>query len=64
MTEADYPYDFNNPENPCAYDTSKVVPNTDQMTNTIALTRGEDQFLAFIHHNGPINGGVNADVFL
>lgn len=72
MTEEDYPYNMtyyppSSPPvegNPCVYDTTKVVPFSNMATEQILLTRGEDQFLAFIHKNGPVGGGINHNIFM
>jgi hypothetical protein len=52
------------PYNPCRYDASKVVKGS---MNFFEFTTGrapdEDQLAAFIHHNGPVSAGINAEVF-
>jgi hypothetical protein len=57
------------PGNPCQYDALKysVVPLSDGFTNTTAVpisgSAGIDQLAAFIHHNGPGQAGIYAQVF-
>lgn len=73
MAWEDYPYNISKypdtnppvPFNPCKFDQSKVVP--DYATHITGTTspggQTEDQAAAFIHHNGPVSCGINADVF-
>lgn len=74
MDWEDYPYNISKypdtnppvPGNPCKFDAAKVVPAYgQQITNLtgVEARAGEDQFAAFIHHNGPCSGGINANVF-
>lgn len=72
MAWEDYPYDVSKypdtsppvPDHPCAFDASKVVPNYAGITGaTSPAGQSEDQAAAFIHHNGPVSCGINADVF-
>ena len=73
MTTADYPYNETDypdqdppiPGNPCKYDKSKVVASTASgaFTNYTGAAPTEDQLLAFLHHNGPVQTGIAADVF-
>ena len=72
-TTADYPYNLSSypdqdppiPGNPCRYEKSKIVKGTDANFFN-AHTGGapnEAQMAAFIHHNGPVSAGINANVF-
>ncbi|KAK3247490.1 hypothetical protein CYMTET_43015 [Cymbomonas tetramitiformis] len=72
MSSEDYPYNTTGPDmdppipyNPCRLNTSKIIPGSKLFTNTTAVppSAGEDQFAAFIFHNGPSQAGINADVF-
>jgi hypothetical protein len=73
MTTHDYPYNTSKypdqdppiPGNPCRFDKKKVVPGTDKMffNGRTGRAPNEKQMLAFIHHNGPVSTGINADVF-
>ena len=53
------------PGNPCAYDKAKVVAGTDGgfFNATTGNAVNETQMAAFIHHNGPVSAGINANVF-
>ena len=53
------------PGNPCRYDKSKVVVGTDNgfFNATTGNAANETQMAAFIHHNGPVSAGINANVF-
>jgi len=68
MSEEDYPYDISKyrdqdppiPGHPCRFNTTKVVTDYGKLiTNKtgVAPGAGEDQFAAFIYHNGPCSGG-------
>eukprot|EP00939_MAST-03C_sp_MAST-3C-sp1_P002539 g2539.t1 len=50
---------------PCRYNASRVVEGTANFsfTNYTGAAPSEDQLLAFLHHNGPVNTGINANVF-
>jgi hypothetical protein len=76
MDEKDYPYctggptckgdhDPPVPGHPCAFDKSKAIPGTagGKFTNTTGGAPSEDQMLAFLYKNGPVNTGINANVF-
>jgi len=72
MSSADYPYDRTGPSsdppvpgNPCRYDKSKVIAGTDayKFTSSTGAAPNEDQLAAFIYHNGPVQTGINADIF-
>ena len=73
MTTKDYPYNETDypdsdppvPGNPCRYDKSKVVAGTPggAFTNFTGGAPSEDQLVAFVHHNGPTQTGIDADVF-
>jgi len=73
MAWEDYEYDTSKyedtnppvPGHPCAFDASKVVPDygKDIIGQTSPSGASEDQAAAFIHHNGPVSCGINADVF-
>lgn len=73
MTSADYPYNETGypdsdppvPGNPCRYDKNKVVAGTagGAFTNFTGGAPSEDQLVAFVHHNGPTQTGIDADVF-
>merc|ERR1712080_71620 len=72
MSEEDYPYDISKypdadppiPGHPCRFDKKKVI-NDSKATNRIRIPAkyGEDQFAAFIHHNGPVSCGLSAEMF-
>lgn len=53
------------PGKPCKYDKKKVIVGTanHNFTNVTGSAPSEDQLLAFLHHNGPVNTGINANVF-
>lgn len=69
----DYEYDISKypdtnppvPGHPCEFDASKVVSDygKDIIGQTTPSGQSEDQAAAFIHHNGPVSCGINADVF-
>ena len=73
MTSAAYPYNETGypdsdppvPGNPCRYDKSKVVAGTagGAFTSFTGGAPSEDQLVAFVHHNGPTQTGIDADVF-
>lgn len=72
MDAADYKYNTTGPDmdppipnNPCRYDASKAIDGTGHFafTNMTGEAPSEDQLVAFLHHNGPVNTGVNANVF-
>lgn len=73
MAWEDYMYDTSSyedtnppvPGHPCVFDASKVVLDygRDIIGQTSPGSHGEDQAAAFIHHNGPVSCGINADVF-
>ena len=53
------------PGNPCKYDKELVVPGSDSgfFNATTGNAISEEQMAAFIHHNGPVSAGINANVF-
>ena len=53
------------PGNPCRYDREQVVEGTAGgfFNATTGAAPTEDQLVAFIHHNGPVSAGINANVF-
>lgn len=76
MDDKDYPYctggptckgdhDPPVPGHPCVFDKAKAIPGTSggMFTNTTGGAPSEDQMLAFLFKNGPVNTGINADVF-
>jgi len=74
MSERDYPYNISKyrdqeppiPGNPCKFKESKIVADYGKrITNMTGVKpgAGEDQLAAFIHHNGPVSTGINANVF-
>jgi len=72
MSTKDYPYNLSNypdqdppiPGNPCRYNASLVVPGTINFFNaSTGKAPSEEQMAAFVHHNGPVSAGINADVF-
>jgi len=73
MTTKSYPYNLTNypdhdppiPGNPCRYDAKKVVAGSNhaRFNATTGNAPNETQLLAFIHHNGPVSTGINANVF-
>ena len=73
MTSEAYPYnetaypdqDPPIPGNPCKYDATQVVKGTGAgaFTNWTGAAPSEDQLLAFLHHNGPVQTGIDSDVF-
>ena len=72
MRSVDYPYNESAypdadppiPGNPCVFDAARVVTGT---ANFFTFKTGgapdEAQLVAFIHHNGPVSAGINADIF-
>lgn len=72
MDSASYPYNRTGPDleppipyNPCRYDSAKVIKDTapGKFTNMIQIPPNEEQLAAFIFKNGPVQTGVNANVF-
>lgn len=71
MTSAAYPYNTTGPDmdppipyNPCRFEPAEAVPGTPGFfTFATGRAPSEDQLAAFIHHNGPVSAGINADVF-
>jgi len=53
------------PGKPCKYDTKKVIQGTEngKFTNVTGHAPSEDQLVAFLYHNGPVQTGINANVF-
>ena len=53
------------PGNPCRYDPELVVSGSDDafFNATTGSAPDEKQMAAFIHHNGPVSAGINANVF-
>ena len=52
------------PGNPCVFDAKKVVPGTEGFfTFRTGEAPDERQLAAFIHHNGPVSAGIDANVF-
>jgi cathepsin L len=53
------------PSNPCRYNAKDMIPKSDGFTNATAAPSkfGEDQFAAFVHHNGPAQAGIYAQMF-
>eukprot|EP00038_Savillea_parva_P028443 m.65150 g.65150 ORF g.65150 m.65150 type:complete len:432 (-) comp8269_c0_seq1:2590-3885(-) len=63
-----YPFNESNwPDSdppPCHFDKSKVVPDSlFTNTTTVPSHAGEDQLAAFVFHNGPMQVGINANIF-
>eukprot|EP00658_Telonema_sp_P-2_P012190 TRINITY_DN14645_c0_g1_i1.p1 TRINITY_DN14645_c0_g1~~TRINITY_DN14645_c0_g1_i1.p1 ORF type:complete len:304 (-),score=75.19 TRINITY_DN14645_c0_g1_i1:315-1226(-) len=72
MDSALYPYNGTGhnqdppiPGRPCRYDRSSVIEGTGgfNFTNTTGNAPSEDQLAAFLYRNGPVNTGINANVF-
>jgi len=72
MDSAEYPYNTTGPDmdppiphNPCRYEKAKVISGTahSKFTNKTGAAPSEDQLAAFVHHNGPVQTGINANVF-
>lgn len=72
MSTEDYPYNITKypdqdppiPGNPCRFQKSKVIADSRASNHTgVPPKFGEDQFAAFINYNGPVQAGINADVF-
>ena len=72
MAEEDYPYNLTAypdadppvPGNPCRFDAGRVVPGSVFSNHTAVPVRyGEDAFAAGVYAWGPLQVGVNADVF-
>ena len=53
------------PGKPCKYDAKQAIPGTlnGAFTNVTGQAPSEDQLVAFLFHNGPVNTGINANVF-
>jgi len=71
MDSAVYPYNTTGPDmdppipyNPCRYDAAQVIAGTGggRFTNATGAAPNEDQLVAFLHRNGPVQTGINADV--
>lgn len=72
MPTEDYPYNKTGPDmdppipyNPCRYDQREVIPGTasGNFTGSTGAAPSEDQLVAFVHRNGPVQTGVFAGVF-
>ena len=73
MTSASYPFNDSSypdsdppvPGNPCRWDQSKSVNGTasSNFTDATGGAPSEDQLLAFMHRNGPVQTGIFSDVF-
>jgi len=72
MSWEDYPYNISKypdqdppiPGNPCRFDKTKVIQDSRSSNHTgVPPSNGEDQFVAFLYHNGPVQAGINADIF-
>jgi len=72
MSSESYPYNISKypdrdppiPGNPCRFNKRKVIPDSRASNHTGVPGRyGEDQFVAFVYHNGPAQIGINANVF-
>jgi hypothetical protein len=73
MTSLDYPYNLSSypdsdppiPGNPCRFEKSKVVKGTSGgvFTDSTGGAPNEDQMAAFVYRNGPLQTGINANVF-
>jgi hypothetical protein len=66
-----FPYNFSGadadppiPGQPCEYDAAKVIPGTVRaFTNSTGPAPSEDQMVAFVNKNGPVQTGIYSDVF-
>jgi len=72
MDSGKYPYNTTGPDmdppipgNPCKYAKKEVIAGTDKnhFHNQTGAAPSEDQLVAFVHHNGPVQTGINANVF-
>ena len=72
LTSADFPYNTTGPDmdppipfNPCRYDAKKVINGTNSgaFTDATGAAPSEDQLVAFLHRNGPVQTGIASDVF-
>lgn len=72
MDTAIYPYNTTGPDmdppipgHPCLYNKNKVIKGTadGHFNNMTGAAPSEDQLVAFLHHNGPVQTGINANVF-
>jgi len=73
MSSKDYPYNLSNypdsdppvPGNPCVFDKAKAIDGTGggKFTDSTGGAPDEDQMAAFIYKNGPLQTGINANVF-
>jgi len=72
MPTALYPYNTTGPDsdppvpgNPCKWDQSKAVARTSggAFTDSTGGGPSEDQLAAFVYKNGPLQTGINANVF-
>ena len=73
-TYEDYPYNTSAPSpsgdvdppipgRPCKFDASKVVPHSAAFTNATGAAPSEDQLVAFVFKNGPVQTGIYSGVF-
>lgn len=72
MDSAQYPYNTTGPDmdppipyNPCRYTKDEVIKasGSGHFTNMTGNAPNEEQLAAFLHHNGPVQTGINANVF-
>jgi len=72
IDSADYPYDTTGPDmdppipdHPCLYGQKEVIKGTafGNFTNSTGRAPDEQQLAAFIYKNGPVQTGINANVF-
>jgi len=72
MDAVDYPYKMTGPDmdppipgSPCEYDVSQVIRYSDvgAFTGVTDPAPSEDQLVAFVHRNGPVQTGVHSSVF-
>jgi cathepsin L len=71
MDTAIYPYNTTGPDmdppipgHPCLYNKNEVIKGTadGKFNNMTGAAPSEDQLVAFLHHNGPVQTGINANV--
>ena len=72
MDSDDYPYNTTGPDmdppipyNPCRYNSARVINGTaaGEFSGSTGAAPSEEQLAAFVYRNGPVQTGINANVF-